>query len=175
MYSEKQQAELQKLTTHLLTSKPISFQDILAAAAVVTELHQVLKYHDWRYYVLAEPVLKDIDYDHLFDYLKGIEKEQPSLLKADSPTQRVARGLSTDFPSVAHTIPMLSLAKAYNETDLRDWDTSVKKLLEEEEIEINEEGILMSENKDVTVHVTGVSMSGGVKNDDKRSAKCCRV
>ncbi len=135
MYSEQQQKQLQQLTTNLLSTQAINVQDKLAALPVVDDLHQVLKYHDWRYYVLAEPTIKDVDYDYLFDYLKRIETAQPDLLKPDSPTQRVARGLSEDFPTVPHTVPMLSLAKAYKPDDLRDWDTSVKKLLEEDEIE----------------------------------------
>lgn len=98
-------------------------------------LREVLRYHDWKYYVQAEPSIADQDYDHLFKSLKDLELAFPELVQADSPTQRVAQALSNDFTTVAHLIPMLSLSNSYNADDLNTFDESVKKLSGKEQID----------------------------------------
>jgi DNA ligase (NAD+) len=94
----------------------------------VVELREVINYADWKYYVQNEPVLGDAEYDALFDQLKKIEQADTSLIVPDSPTQRVAYGLSERFPSVAHLVPMLSLDNTYNADDLMDWDRKCREL-----------------------------------------------
>ncbi len=134
MYSDKQQKTLAGLGKTLLANDHLKSTSKSEASEVIDQLIQVLNYHDWRYYVLSEPIIEDTDYDYLFDALKLLQETYPSLMRPDSPTQRVARGLSEDFESVEHTVPMLSLAKAYNDQDLIDWDASIKKLMQEEQI-----------------------------------------
>ncbi|HUX85219.1 MAG TPA: NAD-dependent DNA ligase LigA, partial [Chitinophagaceae bacterium] len=70
----------------------------------------------------SDPVLSDAEYDRLFAALKALEASHPEVVEADSPTQRVAGGLTRAFPPVAHRVPMLSLENSYNEQDLTDWD-----------------------------------------------------
>ena len=123
MYANEEQTELNHLTQKLLKSSE-SFSKKEKAEA----LKKVLNYHDWRYYVLSEPVLQDFDYDHLFKELKKLEAESPELVSSDSPTQRVARGLTDDFKSVSHLVSMLSLDNSYNAGDIADFDKTVKKL-----------------------------------------------
>ncbi len=135
MYTAQQIKTYKNLTEKLLKSRQLTKGNALELSATTEELRTVINYHDWRYYVLAEPTIKDIDYDFLFDALKKIEENHPELIAADSPTQRVAKGLSNDFTTVEHTVPMRSLAKAYNNQDLEDWDETVKKLVEEETVE----------------------------------------
>lgn len=94
----------------------------------VPGLRAVLKYHDWKYYVQAEPSISDIEYDKLFKALKDLEAKYPELVTSDSPTQRVAQVLTSDFQTVEHTVPMLSLSNSYNADDLFAFDESVKKL-----------------------------------------------
>ncbi|MCC6186263.1 MAG: hypothetical protein IT256_03840 [Chitinophagaceae bacterium] len=84
-------------------------------------LKEVILYADWSYYVESEPLLSDQEYDLLFTALKKIEKAHPSLLTDDSPTQRVAYGISERLPTVPHLVPMLSLDNTYNAEDLQDW------------------------------------------------------
>lgn len=105
----------------------------------VKELSDILRYHDWRYYVLSEPVISDFEYDQLFKLLKDIEAKHPELITPDSPTQRVAKGLTKDFPEVKHIVPMLSLENSYDEEDLNDWHERLKKLIEKEKIEYSAE------------------------------------
>ncbi len=92
------------------------------------ELITVLQYHEWRYAILNDPVISDKDYDTLFDKLKRLESEDKSIIKPDSPTQRLTSDLTNDFPSVPHLNPMLSLANSYNEEDLNHFDSQIKKL-----------------------------------------------
>lgn len=98
-------------------------------------MRKVINYHDWRYYVLSEPLILDVDYDGLFKALKQLESEHPELLTNDSPTQRVARALTNDFTQVAHLVGMLSLDNSYNEEDLTDFDTRVKGLTNSDAVE----------------------------------------
>jgi DNA ligase (NAD+) len=89
-------------------------------------LADILRWADWRYYVQSEPALADFEYDTLFKKLRALEEAHPDLVSPDSPTQRVAKGLSERFPAVAHLVPMLSLDNTYNADDLRDWDRKVR-------------------------------------------------
>jgi DNA ligase (NAD+) len=130
MYAKEEQNQLNKLSQKLL-----EHPDAFTPAEHVKALRRVINYHDWRYYVLSEPLITDFDYDKLFKELKAIESENPSLITADSPTQRVARSLTGDFESVAHLTAMLSLDNSYNEGDLIDFDRRVKELTGVNDIE----------------------------------------
>lgn len=101
----------------------------------IVQLREVLNYADWKYYVQSEPVLADFEYDTLFKKLQHLEEQYPEHVTGDSPTQRVAKGLSEKFPAVSHLVPMLSLDNTYNADDLRDWDRRCKELAGTDEIE----------------------------------------
>ncbi|MFM8709888.1 MAG: NAD-dependent DNA ligase LigA, partial [Sphingomonadales bacterium] len=79
-------------------------------------------------YVLNDPLLSDFEYDQLFKSLEKIEQQHPGLVTPDSPTQRVAKDLTRDFPTVRHLVPMLSLDNSYNAEDLHDFDRRAKEL-----------------------------------------------
>lgn len=96
-----------------------------AAAQRAAELRQQLQQHDHRYYVLDAPQIADAEYDALFAELQALEAAHPELLSPDSPTQRVAGTAGADFRPVRHLQPMLSLRKANNEDELRDFDRRV--------------------------------------------------
>jgi DNA ligase (NAD+) len=124
MYSKENITELQRLTTELIKKQaagPIEKKE-------VGHLRQVLRFHEYRYYILNDPLISDFEYDHLFKALEKIEKENPSLITTDSPTQRVAKGLTKDFPAVQHLVPMLSLDNSYNSDDLLDFDRKAREL-----------------------------------------------
>ena len=91
-------------------------------------LRKVLQFHEWKYYIQNDPVISDHEYDLLFKQLQAIERAYPRLITADSPSQRVATDLISEFNTVKHIVPMLSLENSYNEEDLRDFDAQVKKL-----------------------------------------------
>ncbi len=89
-------------------------------------LREELRHHEHLYYVMDAPELTDAQYDALMNKLKALEAEHPELVTADSPTQRVGGKPADGFKKVAHSRPMLSLDNAYNEADLRAWDTRVR-------------------------------------------------
>lgn len=130
MYNSEQQAAL-----HALTQQLVKGGNDFSTEEKISVLKEVINYHDWRYYVLSEPILTDFDYDRLFKELKELETKNPLLLSADSPTQRIARGLTEDFSSVSHLVAMLSLENSYNTDDLNDFDRRVKELTGANEIE----------------------------------------
>ena len=106
----------------------------------IEELRQQILDHDYRYYVLADPVVSDAEYDMLIRELEKLEAKYPDLVTPDSPTQRVGKDLTKIFNPVQHKIPMLSLANTYSEEELFDFDRRVRGgLPESEKIEYNVE------------------------------------
>jgi DNA ligase (NAD+) len=97
-------------------------------AVRVAALRDLLRHHEYQYYVLDAPTISDAEYDTLMNELKALEAEHPELLTPDSPTQRVGGRPAEGFQKVAHSRPMLSLDNAYNEEELRDWDRRVHEL-----------------------------------------------
>ncbi|NWF92683.1 MAG: NAD-dependent DNA ligase LigA [Syntrophaceae bacterium] len=96
----------------------------------VEKLREEIEYHNYRYYVLDQPEISDAQYDRLMRELQKLEEEHPELITPNSPTQRVGAPPLEEFEIVRHTIPMLSLANAFDETEARDFDKRVKKFLE---------------------------------------------
>jgi len=127
-YDQAAQHRLIALTEQLVKNLSDKNTNADTARDTIDDLKQVLHFHDWKYYVDASPVIRDIDYDLLFKKLQSLEKSYPELLTEDSPTQRVARTLSDDFPTVSHSVPMLSLENSYDENDLNTFDKRVREL-----------------------------------------------
>ena len=90
------------------------------------ELRRELEHHNRRYYVLDDPEIGDHEYDALLDELRALEDENPELRRPDSPTQRVGAPPLDRFEQVEHAEPMLSLANARNEEELRAWETRIR-------------------------------------------------
>ncbi|MEJ2104868.1 MAG: NAD-dependent DNA ligase LigA [Ignavibacteriaceae bacterium] len=97
------------------------------------ELRDLIREHDYKYYILAEPVISDQEYDALMKELETLEQNNPELITPDSPTQRVGKDLTKDFNPVNHKVPMLSLANTYNEDELFDFDRRVRETLPDNE------------------------------------------
>jgi DNA ligase (NAD+) len=93
------------------------------------ELREQLEHHNHRYYVLDDPEISDPTYDDLLRELMSLEEEHPQLRTPDSPTQRVGGKPSGGLREVHHPQPMLSLANARDETELRAWEQRVRNLL----------------------------------------------
>lgn len=127
MYEKEQTKALQNKTAEwlLAVDKGIS-QNITLEA--IEDLRNVLRFHEYRYYVQNDPLISDSEYDSLYKLLEKTEKENPGFITADSPTQRVGKGLVSNFPKVQHLVPMLSLENSYNATDLLDWDRKAREL-----------------------------------------------
>ena len=96
----------------------------------IERLREEIRYHDYRYYVLNEPEISDAEYDRLMRRLQELEEMFPDLVTPDSPTQRVGAPPKEEFGTVRHFIPMLSLANAFEENEVYDFDRRVKKGLD---------------------------------------------
>ena len=92
-------------------------------------LREAIRRHDHRYYVLDDPEIADQEYDALMRELEALEERHPGLVTADSPTQRVGAAPSAAFPEVVHRIPMLSLANAFDEGEVRAFDRRIRERL----------------------------------------------
>jgi DNA ligase (NAD+) len=104
----------------------------------INKLREEIRRNNYLYYVLDAPELTDAEYDSLFRELVGLEKAHPDLVTPDSPTQRVGGEALEKFSQVTHTIPMLSLENAVNETEIAEFDDRIKRFLglsQEETIE----------------------------------------
>ena len=91
-------------------------------------MEDLVRFHEYRYYVLNDPLVSDFEYDQLYKMLEALEKKYPKSASPNSPTQRVSSDLTDDFVTVRHLTPMLSLDNSYNEEDLIKFDTQVQKL-----------------------------------------------
>ena len=92
-----------------------------------TELRDLIRHHEERYYILNDPEISDEEFDRLLHELERLEAEHPDLVTPDSPTQRVAGRPTEGFATVEHLAPMVSLDNAYNDDELRAFDERVRK------------------------------------------------
>ena len=133
MYSTAQQNEFFKLSKTYTQAG--SKERKQPAATQLQQLRDLIRYHEWRYYVQNDPIISDYEYDSLFKLLESLEAANPLFITPDSPTQRVSDDMTSDFETVRHLRPMLSLANSYNLEDLVEFDKQIKSLLKIEETE----------------------------------------
>jgi DNA ligase (NAD+) len=113
MYNQSQIQDFQKVSIAYLNN-PHTIE--------LVTLKNLLKFHEYQYYVINEPIISDFEYDQLYQQLIALETANQSLITADSPSQRVGNSLNNSFETVAHLVPMLSLENSYNAKDLIDFD-----------------------------------------------------
>lgn len=99
----------------------------------IDQLRQLIRKYQYQYYVLDNSTISDSEFDALFHELQALEEAHPELRSDDSPTVRVGGVVSDRFEKTQHPVPMLSLANAFNETDLHAWRDRLKRLLPEAE------------------------------------------
>ena len=130
----------------------------------------MLRFHEYRYYVLNDPLISDTEYDQIYKKLEKLENENPSLITPDSPTQRVGNSLNKDFVTVPHLVPMLSLENSYNTQDLIDWDNSLNGLVIIKKFHFSVEpkfdGASISLIYENDLLVRGATRGDGVAGDD---------
>ena len=95
----------------------------------IEKLREELNFHNYRYYVLDDPVVSDAEYDRLMRELESLENQFPQLRTPNSPTQRVGAPPLDKFEEVRHVLPMLSLANAFEEAEVREFDDRLKRFL----------------------------------------------
>jgi DNA ligase (NAD+) len=95
------------------------------------DLVREVRYHNYRYYVVNDPLISDREYDELLRELQALERAHPEWVTPDSPTQRVGGEPLEGFDKVRHPRPILSLANAFDEDEVWAWLARVAKLLPE--------------------------------------------
>lgn len=136
----------------------VSVEDRLA------KLRKAIREHDYRYYVLDNPVISDAEYDKLLCELETLEKQYPQAITLDSPTQRVAGAPAKGFSKIKHTIPMLSLEKAFSAEEIIAFNQRLSLRLKKETItyscEPKLDGIAVS-----LLYEKGVLIRGATRGD----------
>ena len=136
----------------------------------IEQLRQQLHEHNYRYYVLNQPLISDQEFDFLMHELQELEARHPECADPNSPTQRVGSDLNQEFKQVAHRYPMLSLANTYNEQEVAEWFASVSKLLAGEPFEVccemKYDGLSISLTYERGRLVQAVTRGDGVHGDD---------
>lgn len=136
----------------------------------IERLRKEINEHDYRYYVLAEPVISDEEYDKLMRQLIELENQYPELITPDSPTQRVGGKPTKKFPVVIHEIPMLSLSNSYTEEDVMEFDRRVRTLLGNNRYkyvcELKFDGVAVSLRYQNGVLKSGATRGDGLQGDE---------
>ncbi len=135
----------------------------------ITGLRKELDEHNYRYYVLNEPVISDFDFDMKLKQLDKLEKEFPQFNDPNSPTQRVGSDINKEFEQVEHRYSMLSLSNAYSEEEIKEFDARIKRIIEtdfEYTCELKFDGSSISLTYENGLLMRAVTRGDGSKGDD---------
>ena len=149
----------------LLEEKMVSYSDnhndIIKK---IEELREKIRYHNYRYYVLDDPTVSDAEYDRLMRDLIELEEKYPQYITPSSPTQRVGIEPVSEFTTVKHIAPMLSLANAFSTEELRDFNQRIKKLIPQQKleyvVELKIDGLAVA-----LVYENGIFIRGATRGD----------
>lgn len=139
-------------------------------AARIAQLRAEIEQHNYRYYMLDDPVISDAEFDTLFRELQTLETQHPDLVAADSPTQRVGTAALKSFSEVTHRTAMLSLNNAFSEAEVRAFDARIREALEVEQVEYSVEpkfdGLAVTLSYRNNVFVQGATRGDGSVGED---------
>jgi DNA ligase (NAD+) len=144
---------------------------VISVSERIRTLRAEIERHNRQYYVLDAPLISDAEYDQLFRELQALEAEHPQLLSADSPTQRVGAAPLSEFATVAHATPMLSLNNAFAEAEVAAFDRRVREGLAaigevDYAAEPKFDGLAISLNYEQGVLVRGATRGDGATGED---------
>ena len=144
--------------------------DRAQAEREIQRLREQIRYHDYKYYVEAQPEISDLEYDRLVQRLRELEAQFPELVTPDSPTQRIGDQPVPELRSVRHRVPMLSIDNTYSQQEVRAWAQRVARMLPGEKIEYVVEykidGVAISLTYERGLLVLGATRGNGVVGDD---------
>ena len=98
----------------------------------IESLRKVLHEHNYRYYILDQPTISDLEFDQLLEELQQLETQYPEYHDPNSPTQRVGGGVTKSFETIPHRFPMYSLSNTYSKEELELWEERIRKVLGKE-------------------------------------------
>jgi DNA ligase (NAD+) len=134
------------------------------------KLKSEIEEHNYRYYVLANPIISDEEYDKLFKELLELEKKYPELKAPDSPTQRIGGIVLDEFKKVPHSVPMLSLDNTYNEVDILEFHERVLRNLNRSQIdymsELKIDGVSVALRYSNGILNQGITRGDGITGED---------
>ena len=136
----------------------------------IEELREKIRYHNYKYYVSDDPIISDTEYDQLMKELAEWETRYPQYILPASPTQRVGIEPVSEFTTVKHTAPMLSLANAFSTEELRAFDQRIKKLISQKKLEYVVEpkidGLAVALVFENGIFVRGATRGDGVNGEE---------
>jgi len=141
----------------------------------IEELREQLRKHNHLYYVLAQPVISDREYDMMLKELEALEEQHPELASEDSPSKRVGGAPLDGFDNVPHAVPMISLSNTYNREEVREWEERIRKLLPDDllsttamtyVVEPKIDGAAISLRYENGSLVRGMTRGDGITGDD---------
>ena len=136
----------------------------------ISLLRDVIRFHENRYYVMNDPLISDAEFDLLYKALEKTEVANPLLITTDSPTQRVGPGMTKQFKTVKHLVPMLSLENSYDAADLLEWDRKARELSGLEQlaycVEPKFDGASISLVYENDLFARGATRGDGVEGED---------
>ena len=166
---------LQTKYVPLQLNLPIS----MSAEIRIKELRERLNYLNYKYYVEAQPIATDYEFDMLLRELQDLEALHPEFDDPNSPTRRVGSDLTNSFRSVQHAYPMLSLSNTYSPDELHEWiDKTQREVGDEVELdcELKYDGTAISLTYENDRLVRAVTRGDGTQGDDVtenvRTIKC---
>jgi DNA ligase (NAD+) len=144
---------------------------VTTPAARAAELRRLIERANYAYYTLDRPEMSDAEYDRLFRELQAIEAAHPELRTPDSPTHRIGAEPAAAFRKHRHLVPMLSLANAFNQAELVEWEERNARLVPEVRqagytLEVKIDGAAVSLTYEDGVFVTGATRGNGVEGED---------
>ncbi len=147
--------------------------DLPSVEQRIAQLRAELERHNYLYYVQDTPEISDAQYDALLRELEALEHAHPELLTPDSPTQRVGAAPATEFGTVRHRVPMLSLGNAFGPEEFREFDARVKRglglapeALVEYVCELKIDGLALSLTYQDGALLTAATRGNGVEGED---------
>ena len=145
-----------------------------SAAKTLDDLRASIRHHEERYYALHDPEISDTEFDHLLKQLEALEREHPSLVTPDSPTQRVGGKPADGFKTVSHAIPLLSLENVYSEDEVIGFDERLRKELGQDKelsfvAELKIDGLSIALTYEDGLLYRGVTRGDGASGDDVTS------
>lgn len=135
----------------------------------IQQLREELREHNYKYYVLDQPVISDYEFDQKLKLLQELEAAHPQFYDANSPTVRVGGLVTKNFDTVTHEFRMYSLDNSYSREDLMDWEKRIRKLVDGEikyTCELKYDGASISLTYEKGKLVRAVTRGDGFQGDD---------
>ena len=138
----------------------------------INSLRKKLHEHNYRYYILDNPLISDYDFDMMLKELEQLERDNPKFFDLNSPTQRVGGDITKSFDTSVHNNPMYSLDNSYSLNELKEWEKRIKKVIDSPikyTCELKFDGVSINLTYKDGELLRAVTRGDGVKGDDVTS------